>query len=186
METLLAHTINVAVNLQLIKHQELGRVIVDSTVQHKAIAHPTDSRLLQTARMKLVEAAQEVGIHLKQTFAKQGKDLSRKAVRYPYEFGVKVGIASTLKGNLIVGERAFHGDPYDGHLKTGHRMDRYHLQGITGDRIHAVLCAAGYNLRWLLLMIARKGIAFLAAYFFLLKQAGSQGKFWLAAVVYRV
>jgi transposase, IS5 family len=31
-------------------------VIVDSTVQHKAIAHPTDSRLLETARLKLVEA----------------------------------------------------------------------------------------------------------------------------------
>jgi len=28
---------------------------------------------------------------------------------------VKVGIASTLKHNLIVGARAFHGNPYDGH-----------------------------------------------------------------------
>jgi len=28
---------------------------------------------------------------------------------------VKVGIASTLHGNLIVGARAFHGNPYDGH-----------------------------------------------------------------------
>ncbi len=28
---------------------------------------------------------------------------------------MKVGIASTLKHNLIVGARAFHGNPYDGH-----------------------------------------------------------------------
>lgn len=35
--------------------------------------------------------------------------------RQPYEFGVKVGIATTLKGNLIVGARAFPGNPYDGH-----------------------------------------------------------------------
>jgi transposase, IS5 family len=28
---------------------------------------------------------------------------------------VKVGIASTLNDNLMVGTRAFHGNPYDGH-----------------------------------------------------------------------
>ena len=36
-----AAVINVAVELKLIQPQELARVIVDSTVQHKAIAHPT-------------------------------------------------------------------------------------------------------------------------------------------------
>ena len=151
--------------------------------------------------------------------------------KQPYEFGVKVGIASTLRGNLIVGAKAFHGNPYDGHtlneqleqaailmqdsrskpatafvdlgyrgvdadnpdvhivhrgkakriseqerrqlrrrqaiepiighLKADHRMDRCHLKGERGDRLHAVLCAAGYNIRWLLRMIARKGISFL-------------------------
>lgn len=30
-----------------------------------------------------------------------------------------------------------------------------------GDSLHAVLCAAGYNLRWLLRMTAKKGVAFL-------------------------
>jgi IS5 family transposase len=40
-------------------------------------------------------------------------------------------------------------------------MDRCHLKGAQGDRLHAVLCAAGYNLRWLLRMIAKKGVAFL-------------------------
>lgn len=201
VEELLAQTINVAVELKLIKPQELSRVIVDSTVQEKAIAHPTDSRLLETARIKLVEAAKGAGIALKQTFAKEGEQLSRQAGRFaharqfkrmrraikrqrtivgrlareidrkanaigqavrealdevlgkaqrigaqsaqrkaidgqpklyawhapevdciskgkarrPYEFGVKVGIASTFKGNLIVGARAFHRNPYDGH-----------------------------------------------------------------------
>lgn len=77
MEELLAQTINVAVELELIKPQELNRVIVDSTVQEKAIAHPTDSRLLETARTKLVEAAKGARIALKQTFAKEGEQLSR-------------------------------------------------------------------------------------------------------------
>ncbi len=34
--------------------------------------------------------------------------------RHPYEFGVKVGIATTEKGNLIVGAWAFLGNPCDG------------------------------------------------------------------------
>ncbi len=37
-----------------------------------------------------------------------------------YEFGVKVSIATTEKVNLIVGARAFPGNPYDGHTPTGH------------------------------------------------------------------
>lgn len=316
VEELLAQTIQVAVDLKLIKTQQLSRVIVDTTVQPKAAAHPTDSRLLETARSKLVEAAKEAGISLKQTFAKEGKQLARQAGRYahakqfkrmrraikrqrtiaerlrreierkasamgaavrqaldetlnkatriaaqsgqrkaidgpklyawhapeveciskgkartPYEFGVKAGIASTLEGNLIVGARTFAGNPYDGHtlneqleqaailmqdsqkvpkaafvdlgyrgvdkdnpgvdikhrgkarqlskaqrkqlrrrqaiepiighLKSDHRMDRCHLKGEIGDRLHVVLCAAGYNIKWLLRMIAKKGVTFL-------------------------
>jgi len=49
VEELLAQTINVAVELKPIKPQQLTRVIVDSTVQEKAIAHPTNSRLLEEA-----------------------------------------------------------------------------------------------------------------------------------------
>lgn len=64
--------------------QELNRVIVDSTVQEKAIAHPTDSCLLEIARTNLVQAAKDAGIDLKQTFAKEGKDLNRKAERYAH------------------------------------------------------------------------------------------------------
>ena len=37
-------------------------------------------------------------------------------------------------------------------------MDRCHLKGELGDRLHAVLCAAGYNIRWLLRAIAREGL----------------------------
>ncbi|PUE55508.1 hypothetical protein B9Z37_02820 [Limnohabitans parvus II-B4] len=37
-------------------------------------------------------------------------------------------------------------------------MNRCHLKGSLGDSLHAVLCAAGFNIRWLLRMIAKKGI----------------------------
>jgi hypothetical protein len=37
-------------------------------------------------------------------------------------------------------------------------MDRCWLRGATGDALHAVLCAAGYNLRWLLRAMVRLGL----------------------------
>jgi IS5 family transposase len=49
-------------------------------------------------------------------------------------------------------------EPAIGHLKSDHRMDRCWLQGALGDALHAISCAAGYNLRWLLRAIARLGI----------------------------
>jgi len=49
-------------------------------------------------------------------------------------------------------------EPAIGHLKHDNGMDRCWLKGQTGDALHAVLCAAGYNLRWLLRAIARLGL----------------------------
>ncbi len=335
VEELLAQTVNLAVSSKLIPAAALASVVVDSTVQEKAVAHPTDSKLLETARAKLVSAAQDAGIELKQTFAREGRLLRFKAGRYaharqfkrmrraikrqstvvgrlvreierkasvlsnavrqtlgealakarriaeqsrsrkntsgipklyawhapeveciakgksrtPYEFGVKVGIAMTLKHNLIVGAKAFTGNPYDGHtlreqleqaatlmqdtgikpttayvdlgyrgvdadnpgvaikhrgkfktltvqerkllkrrqaiepiighLKADHRMDRCHLKGEQGDRLHAVLCAAGYNIRWLLRMIAKKGLAFLRRLYLRLCTAAAISANWI-------
>jgi IS5 family transposase len=334
VEELLAQTITAAVSMKLISPKELATVVVDSTVQPKAIAHPTDSKLLETARQKLVAAAKEAGIDLKQTFVKEGRLLRFKAGRYahakqfkrmgraikrqrtivariarqmerganaltqavrdtlqgslakarqivaqaasrkntgttpklyawhapeveciakgksrtPYEFGVKVGIAATLKHNLIVGARSFAGKPYDGHtlheqleqasilmqetgqqplsayvdlgyrgvdadnpqtaikhrgkfktltdqerkllkrrqaiepiighLKADHRMDRCYLKGEQGDRLNAVLCAAGYNIKWLLRMIAKKGVTFLRGLYLRLCEAASVRSNW--------
>ncbi|MCP2935905.1 IS5/IS1182 family transposase, partial [Salmonella enterica subsp. enterica serovar Typhimurium] len=79
-----ARTMEVAVTLKLIAKKELSRVIVDSTVQEKAVAHPTDSKLLETARSKVVEAAKANGIELKQTYAKEGQLLGYKAGRYAH------------------------------------------------------------------------------------------------------
>jgi IS5 family transposase len=57
VEELLAFTIEVVETLKLIASKKLSRSIVDSTVQEKAFAHSTASKLLETARVKLVEAA---------------------------------------------------------------------------------------------------------------------------------
>jgi IS5 family transposase len=84
VEELLARTIEVAFSLKLIAKKELSEIIVDSTVQEKAITHPPDSRLLQAARAKLVESAQEEGIALKQTYAKESQVLGYRAGRYAH------------------------------------------------------------------------------------------------------
>jgi len=324
LEHLLKATIETAVEIKAIKPVDLERIIVDSTVQEKAIAHPVDSRLLEIARHKVVSSAKRAGINLKQTFAKECKTLGRKAggyahakqftrmkrvvkrqrtilgvvlreikrkldlsvnaplngeesggtpsnpkalsdlwmwleraerirtqqrhdknklyalhapeveciakgkARNPYEFGVKVSLAVTHKSGLMVGARSFPGNPFDGHTlaaqleqttnllqelrrapkqvvvdlgyrgvdadnpgveiihrgryktmtdqqkrwlkrrqaiepmighaKSDNRMDRCWLQGALGDALHALSCAAGYNIRWLLRAIARLGL----------------------------
>ena len=81
---MLKATIETAVEIKAIRPAELERVIVDTTVQEKAIAHPVDSRLLEIARHKVVSAAKRAGIELKQTFAKEGKELRRKAGGYAH------------------------------------------------------------------------------------------------------
>ena len=334
LEQLLKATIDTAVEIKAIKPSELERVIVDTTVQEKAMAHPVDSRLLEIARHKVVSAAKRVGISLKQTFAAEGKTLRRKAggyahakqfarlkkvvkrqrtilgvvmrevqrkletttavriaadsattptdstttaptatptptasglnalatlleraerirtqkrsdknklyalhapevecigkgkARKPYEFGVKVSLVVTHLRGLMVGARSFTGNPYDGHTlaaqleqttnlmqdvgrapkqvivdlgyrgvdadnpsvqiihrgkyksltslqrkwlkrrqaieplidhtKSDHGMQRCWLKGALGDALHALSCAAGYNIRWLLRAIAGK------------------------------
>jgi len=49
-------------------------------------------------------------------------------------------------------------EPLIGHAKADHRMDRCWLQGAVGDALHALSCAAGYNIRWLLRAIVRLGV----------------------------
>ena len=314
LEELLKATLDTAVTTGAVQPQELQRVIVDTTVQEKAIAHPTDSRLLEIARHKVVSAARRAGLALKQTYAKEGQALRRKAggyaharqwgrlqrtvkrqrtilgivlravqrklavadfvpaspkalcdlqvwmqraervrtqqpkdkhklyalhapevecigkgkARKPYEFGVKTAVVVSHRQGLMLGARTFPGNPYDGHLlhaaleqatilmqdwdvaikdvvvdlgfrgveadnpgrhilhrgkakslslqhrgwlrrrsavepaighlKADHRLDRCWLQGALGDALHALGCAAGYNIKWLLRAIARLGL----------------------------
>ena len=58
-------------------------------------------------------------------------------------------------------------EPVIGHLKAEHRMGRNYLKGPEGDRINAVLAAAGYNFGLLLRWLA----AFLRAFIIALVQS---------------
>ena len=196
VEVLLAVTIEAARAAGLIKKSSLDKIIVDTTVMPKAIAHPTDSRLLEKSRQHLVKLADEHHLQLRQNYNRQAPRMAAQIGRYaharqfkrmrkalkalrsrvgrvyrevtrklaqlpdkvrskaqdllhsvgrilnqrtkdknklyalhapeveciskgkarsPYEFGVKVSIATTLKEGLVVGCRSMPGNPYDGH-----------------------------------------------------------------------
>ncbi|NKI94716.1 hypothetical protein [Rhizobacter sp. SG703] len=53
-------------------------------MQPKAIAHPTDSRLLNRAREQLVDAAKDAGIELRQSNARVGPAAEHQAGRYAH------------------------------------------------------------------------------------------------------
>ncbi len=83
-EWLLAQSIEAARKGGVIKRRSLDEVVLDTTVQPKAIAHPTDSRLLNRAREQLVDAAQQKGIVLRQSYARVGKAAEHQAGRYAH------------------------------------------------------------------------------------------------------
>jgi transposase, IS5 family len=301
---LLLESLSVAHKTGALATRDLERVVVDTTVQPKAIAHPTDARLCHRALEKLVDLAQRHDVPLRQSYRRVAKraaimvgrythahqfkrarrelkflrtrlgrvirDIRRKVAgdetlrerfadllalamrvrfqdhrqrgpkvyalhapevecigkgkaRAPYEFGCKVSIATPATkpkgGQFVLHAKALHGNPFDGHtlgpviteleqltgietrrihvdkgyrghnhkekfrvwisgqvqrvtrpirremkrraavepvighVKAEHRMSRNYLKGRDGDRINAVLAAAGYNfgllLRWL-------------------------------------
>jgi transposase, IS5 family len=198
--TLLQESLSVATRTKAAKPADFSKVIVDTTVQPKAVAFPTDAKLMHRARERLVKLARKTGVGLRQSYQRVGKraliayqryahakqfkrahralktihtylgrvarDIGRtikgkpdleaafaaplsqawhvreqrhrqrgpkiyslhapevecigkgKAHR-PYEFGVKVSLATTLKrskgGQFIAHVKALPGNPYDGH-----------------------------------------------------------------------
>lgn len=69
VEQLLKTTIEAAVDMDAVKRAEFECMIVDTTVQEKAVAHPSDSRLLEVARAKIAQLTTQAGIKLKQSYA---------------------------------------------------------------------------------------------------------------------
>lgn len=82
VEKLLQATIATAMGKNQITPESLERVNVDTTVQEKAIAYPTDARLYHTARIALVKFAKERGIRLRQSYERIGKKAYIKHGRY--------------------------------------------------------------------------------------------------------
>jgi transposase-like protein DUF772 len=70
---LLQESLSVAHRTGAIETKDLQRVVVDTTVQEKAIAHPTDARLTHRAIEKLVDLAKREGVELRQSYLRLAK-----------------------------------------------------------------------------------------------------------------
>ncbi len=219
MTTLLSRLLDVAKNRGKLSKHEMAHVNVDTTVQEKAIAFPTDAGLYFKMLMRLTAHARRCDITLRQSYkcvskkalimqghyrhAKQHKrankqlrrlktylgrvvrDIERKcskpdealkqdlalahrlliqkrnsknkiySLHAPeveciskgkahkrYEFGCKINVVYTSKSNWIIGVKAHHGNPFDGHT-LAEALDV--MEVITGLRAKHVHVDKGYR-----------------------------------------
>jgi IS5 family transposase len=84
LQALLQESLSVATRTKAIKPSELSRVIVDTTVQPKNVMFPTDAKLLNRAREKLVQLAKLAGLNLRQSYARVGKFALIQHQRYAH------------------------------------------------------------------------------------------------------
>jgi IS5 family transposase len=84
LQALLQESLAVAVKTAAMKPRDLARVIVDTTVQPKNITFPTDAKLLNRAREKLVKLAKKLDVGLRQSYRRVGKFALIKHQRYAH------------------------------------------------------------------------------------------------------
>lgn len=84
VEKLLTETLSTAKRERALKESDIKRVHVDTTVQEKAVAFPTDARLYHKARRALVRAAQAAGVNLRQTYVRLGQQALARQGRYAH------------------------------------------------------------------------------------------------------
>ena len=70
---LLQESLAVAARTKALKPSDLSRVVVDTTVQPKAAMFPTDAKLVNRARERLVRLAKKLDVGLRQSYARVGK-----------------------------------------------------------------------------------------------------------------
>ena len=103
IEELLSATIDTAKEEKLLTEKHVERVNVDTTVQEKAIAFPTDARLYHKVRRVLVKAAKKMHIDLRQNYERTSKKVFLKQGRYASAGQYKRAKKETKKLKTILG-----------------------------------------------------------------------------------
>jgi len=83
-EELLKETIASGLKLKAVKAHQLKRVNVDTTVQEKEVRFPTDARLYDRARQRLVACAKQRDIVLRQNYNRKSKQMLVSQSRYSH------------------------------------------------------------------------------------------------------
>ena len=73
LTALIQERLSVATRTGAAKPADFSKVIVDTTVQPKAVAFPTDAKLMHRARERLVKLAKRTGVELRQSYQRVGK-----------------------------------------------------------------------------------------------------------------
>ncbi len=81
---LVQKSLAVATRTGAAKPSDFSRVIVDTTVQSKNVMFPTDARLTNRARERLVRLAKARGLKLRQSYERVGKFALIKQQRYAH------------------------------------------------------------------------------------------------------
>ncbi len=84
VELLLRETVQAAERAKVVEARSYDKLIVDTTVQEKAIAYPTDSNLLDGVRRKLVELAKDANLTLRQNYNREAPRLAIQISRYAH------------------------------------------------------------------------------------------------------
>jgi IS5 family transposase len=83
-EFILGLTVKAGLATKTVAKTSLKVVNVDTTVQDKAVAFPTDSRLLNKARIALVRLAKKHGVALRQSYERVGQAAFANSQRYAH------------------------------------------------------------------------------------------------------
>lgn len=103
IEHLLAELLNTAKRSGHLKRSDVNHINVDTTVQEKAIAFPTDARLYHRMRETLVRAAEARGIQLRQSYRRLSKQALAKQGRYAHAKQLKRSRKMTRKLKTYLG-----------------------------------------------------------------------------------
>ena len=82
--TLIQESLNAATRTGAAKPSDFSKMIVDTTVQPKAVGFPTDAKLMHRARELLVRLAKKHGVRLRQSSARVGKRALMAYQRYAH------------------------------------------------------------------------------------------------------
>ena len=102
-EKMLKESLAAAQREAVLSPAEVKRVNVDTTVQEKAIAFPTDARLYHKARQALVRVAQRCNFKLRQSYVRVGKRALVNQGRYGAARQLKRARRKTRKLRIYLG-----------------------------------------------------------------------------------
>ena len=103
LELLLSETIAIALEHQQVTSQQLRKITVDTTVQEKAIAFPTDARLYTKMLLRLVNLAKRRDVILRQTYIRKAPQMLRRQGRYGHARQFKRARSCTRQLKTLLG-----------------------------------------------------------------------------------